>query len=600
MIESDLGIERARRAVRAYALARTGRTARVGEPRAVRASRAMIPTMSRHRLDTAGPRAALSIEGVDYSYDPPTPAGLIAAGKRFVVRYGAVGNPGKYLTATEVTALRAAGLDIVANAEETASAFRGTAAGVRHATAADAFFRKLGMPPHRPIYFSVDWDAQSADWPAVDAALRGAASVVGAERVGVYGSYDTVAHCAGAGTASWFWQTYAWSGGRWHPRAHLQQYSNNHALAGGTVDYDRAMVDDFGQWGAIMTFAPASCLAVRHEFQKHMPLADNALGIVGDDNHVQNGSSYHLGKSANRPDSYTIVESSRDRNGLSEAASANDIGYFSITIAGKVHTLRTFSVWLVGQCAANAADCRDIREVIYSPDGKIVKRWDDLGIRSTGDDTHLSHSHISWYRDSETHDRAAVIRRFFTEVAGVDMPITAADVAAIFNTDTVIPNRPWAGDASTNPSVTAATAIVRTLDEAHAAGAAVKALANTVSLNQAALLKAITNADDGAAVIAAVQAESAKLQQAAAEDAARDAATAAAIGTAVQVLGTIQSLLSAAGGDPDLAPVMAKLDGLADVIESSGKQAGRDAASAVLARLAAAQDAEAAALRTGE
>jgi hypothetical protein len=72
--------------------------------------------------------------------------------------------------------------------------------------------------------------------------------VLGPGRVGVYGSYATVAHCAAAGTAAWFWQTYAWSGGRWHPAAHLQQYRNNVALAGGTVDLTRAVTTDYGQW----------------------------------------------------------------------------------------------------------------------------------------------------------------------------------------------------------------------------------------------------------------------------------------------------------------------------------------------------------------
>jgi hypothetical protein len=189
------------------------------------------------------------VEGVDYSYDPPSPDGLAAAGKRFAVRYGALGNPGKLLTAAEVKALTSAGLGIVANVEETAQALRGAAAGIRHAAAGDAFFQTLGMPADRPVYFSVDWDAGPGDWPDIDAALRGAASMIGPDRVGVYGSYATVAHCATAGTARWFWQTYAWSAGRWHSACHLQQYKNNVALAGGTVDLTRAVQADYGQWG---------------------------------------------------------------------------------------------------------------------------------------------------------------------------------------------------------------------------------------------------------------------------------------------------------------------------------------------------------------
>jgi hypothetical protein len=218
-------------------------------------------------------------DGVDYSYDPPSAAGLAAAGKKFVVRYGAVGNSAKWLKAAEVTALKAAGLAIVANVEETAQAFRGTDAGVRHATAGDAFFRDLGMPAARPIYFSVDWDAGTADWAAVDAALRGAASVLGPKRVGVYGSYDVIEHCSTAGTAAWFWQTYAWSDGLWHPAAHLEQYRNNVALAGGTVDLDRSAKADYGQW---WTGVVPCLVALRAEFDAIAPNRDRTSDQASD------------------------------------------------------------------------------------------------------------------------------------------------------------------------------------------------------------------------------------------------------------------------------------------------------------------------------
>lgn len=192
----------------------------------------------------------MSTEGVDYSYDRPDPGALSTAGKRFVVRYGALGNAAKFLTWEELALLQEHGLAVVANVEESAGGFRGAAAGQRWAAAGDAFFRGLGMPADRPIYFSVDWDASPADWPDIDAALRGAASVIGAGRVGVYGSFAVVEHCRAAGTAAWLWQTYAWSGGRWSPGAHLQQYKNSQTLGGGAVDLDRAMVADYGQWGS--------------------------------------------------------------------------------------------------------------------------------------------------------------------------------------------------------------------------------------------------------------------------------------------------------------------------------------------------------------
>lgn len=192
----------------------------------------------------------MTIEGVDYAWQRPTVAGLVAAGKHFVVRYGGPGSSGKQLDAGEARSLIAAGLSIVANAEGASDGLLGgRAAGVAWAQSADQHFRALGMPADRPIYLSVDFDAGAAHWSRIDAALRGAAEVLGAARVGVYGGYATVAHCAAAGTARWLWQTYGWSSGRWHPGAHIRQYRNHVPLAGGTVDLCQAMTSDYGQWG---------------------------------------------------------------------------------------------------------------------------------------------------------------------------------------------------------------------------------------------------------------------------------------------------------------------------------------------------------------
>lgn len=196
-----------------------------------------------------------AIEGVDYAWAPhPSPAALKAAGKHFAVRYVGPGSDGKHLHADELRALTAAGIVVVANAEQAANSLRGTAAGRAHAVSAVAALRALGAPEDCPIYFSVDWDANARDWSAIDAALRGAASVIGEARVGVYGSYATVAHCHSAGTARWFWQTYAWSGGRTPPAyVHLYQYRNNQKVGGASCDFVRALQPDFGQWGTTDT-----------------------------------------------------------------------------------------------------------------------------------------------------------------------------------------------------------------------------------------------------------------------------------------------------------------------------------------------------------
>jgi hypothetical protein len=174
-----------------------------------------------------------------------------------------------------------------------------------------------------------------------------------------------------------------------------------------------------------MTSAPANLLAVRSLLLTYLNVDKDAVreqdlepaevGIVGDANHR---GGYHCGSNRVVPNDYSVVESSRDRAGLTLHASALDVGTFSVRSGGKTHTLRTFSTWLVAQCAANAADTRDIREVIYSPDGRTVRRWDRLGRRTGGDSSHLWHTHISFFRDSTKagRDQTPLFRRYLTTI----------------------------------------------------------------------------------------------------------------------------------------------------------------------------------------
>lgn len=143
-----------------------------------------------------------------------------------------------------------------------------------------------------------------------------------------------------------------------------------------------------------MTYAPADLLAVRLYLLTSTGLSGDAVGIVGDPDH---DGGYHCGADRTDPDDYSRRESPRDRAGLSDAASALDIGDF---VRGPV-SLRTVSLGLVAACQRGDPRCADIREVIYTPDGRTVRRFDRLGVRSTGDSSHLFHTHLSFFRDSE-------------------------------------------------------------------------------------------------------------------------------------------------------------------------------------------------------
>jgi len=171
-----------------------------------------------------------------------------------------------------------------------------------------------------------------------------------------------------------------------------------------------------------MTFAPAPLVALADLLKANGVVF---LGHVGDTKHKKKGFSYHLGADDLMPGA-SSARLPRDRAGLSNAASAIDVG----KVGGSFEGLRRMSLWLVGECLAGAPDARDIREIIFSPDGVLVSRWDGMNglpgvVRpgpGQGDNSHRKHTHISFFRDSETSDKLALFRRFFEED---DVRITA-------------------------------------------------------------------------------------------------------------------------------------------------------------------------------
>jgi hypothetical protein len=149
------------------------------------------------------------------------------------------------------------------------------------------------------------------------------------------------------------------------------------------------------------------------------------LGHVGNEAHKKKKFSYHLGADDLKPGASSATLP-RDKAGLSNAASAVDIGF----VGGTVEGLRRMSLWLVEECLAGAPDASDIREIIFSHDGSLVSRWDGMNglpgvVRpgpGQGDNSHRKHTHVSFFRDSETRDKLALFKRFFEED---DVRITA-------------------------------------------------------------------------------------------------------------------------------------------------------------------------------
>ena len=157
------------------------------------------------------------------------------------------------------------------------------------------------------------------------------------------------------------------------------------------------------------------------------------LGVVGDTAHAAKGYSYHLGADQLAPTAYSI-KTARDKAGLTNAASAIDLGRLGGTLSG----LRKFSAWLVAEAQKDEPGTADIREIIYTVDGKTVLRWDrERGYASPprageADDSHLTHTHVSFYRDAEARDKRPVFAPYFAPMLeGVMAPITSETAALI-------------------------------------------------------------------------------------------------------------------------------------------------------------------------
>jgi hypothetical protein len=194
-------------------------------------------------------------KGFDYASARPDLNALAEAGC-FVVRYVCALVGMKVISKKEADDIRAHGLGLGLVYEQyELRPLEGRAAGHADALVALAQGRAAGFPDDRPIYFAVDFDAQPVHQTAVDEYLRGAAEVLGIARVGVYGGVQLIDRCWASKTASFFWQTGAWSYGAESVHANMVQMTaqNNTVIGGSKVNIDEVRQSD---WGAAFMPAP--------------------------------------------------------------------------------------------------------------------------------------------------------------------------------------------------------------------------------------------------------------------------------------------------------------------------------------------------------
>ncbi len=195
----------------------------------------------------APPPVRLPLFGIDWAWGAISPRSLRAVGAGFAARYLS-SDPTKNLSPRESADLKAAGLGRVVVWETSATrALQGLQAGMDDAGQALAQARKCGLPRSGSwaIYFAIDADV---DGLQVAAYFRGVASVIGSEHAGAYGGIRPLSYLLDQHLIRYGWQTYAWSGGQWDPRAQVIQFSNGHTVAGVSCDFNRALKADYGQW----------------------------------------------------------------------------------------------------------------------------------------------------------------------------------------------------------------------------------------------------------------------------------------------------------------------------------------------------------------
>ncbi len=292
---------------------------------------------------------------IDYAggYSSAAPMRLRRAGVGIVVRYVG-GSAWKSLTRSEANALRKAGIDIVSVYEPRSAGWMlgGYKAGVKAAKIARAATVKCGGPRSALIYFACD--VGTHNYAAVNACLRGAASVLGKEHVGVYGSYYVCNSALKGGYAAKAWQTIAWSNGKVLPSAALYQTAPKvHGSLGLSYDSNFARAEDVGQWAfkpGSLTWAAPSALTTAS--LSALDFADSSTGLaVGERGTTvgttDGGSTWTL-RSAPTTATLRAVDLTEDDEG------------WAVGDAGTViHTADNGSTW-VAQSAPTTASLRAV------------------------------------------------------------------------------------------------------------------------------------------------------------------------------------------------------------------------------------------------
>lgn len=201
------------------------------------------------------------LKGIDFSVgNGITPAEIKKAGYQFVCRYLSGGFP-KDITAPELQGYLDAGLPVIF-VWEVFGLMPDRNQGIADAQNAQAELDNLAAALNNDavktakVFFAAD----SATPGHVVDYMSGVCAVIGKERAGIYGDYNSCKLAFEHGVTSYGWQTLAWSDGRWEVHTLLRQVRNDIQVGPAQCDLDEAAYwfsgkiltakDDFGQFPA--------------------------------------------------------------------------------------------------------------------------------------------------------------------------------------------------------------------------------------------------------------------------------------------------------------------------------------------------------------
>lgn len=228
------------------------------------------------------------MRAADFSYGKPTAAQLRSAGYDGVFTYAGALIPAFNVTKAHAQDLVRGGIGIAVVLERQAAfMMAGREAGRDGMRAAVQMVRDAGLPDG-PVIMAVDFDATlggptspgspgDKNMKQVLDTLQGGASVIGWDRVGIYGSKfvcDWIARSSGRPPAG-YWQTEAWSHGEHFDGASAFQHAGTVQVGGVSCDCN----DVFD--GKLWTIGPGSPLPKENTAAADVKKIQASAGLKG-------------------------------------------------------------------------------------------------------------------------------------------------------------------------------------------------------------------------------------------------------------------------------------------------------------------------------